>query len=184
MTLPTTRAAWLRFLKEHGQESGGVSNFATILDTYPIKVKQAIDPLVLAGYVTMTGKPGRGGGFTYSVTSLGHRYLNENPEELTGEHAEAATDIEVSAKKEPPAPTPVPASPGSSANGAPQTSIPAMFPTRRPHMSQHRETRPDLDPALKDALFDELYERFGEQVSAKQLLDRMKANASRSGDGG
>jgi hypothetical protein len=72
MTVPTTRAAWLKFLKEHGQESGGVSNFATILDTYPIKVKQAIDPLVLAGYITMTGKPGRGGGFTYSLTSLGH----------------------------------------------------------------------------------------------------------------
>jgi hypothetical protein len=79
MNVPTTRAAWLQFIKEHGQEPGGVSNFASMLETYPVKVKQAIDPLVLAGYVTMTGKPGPGnGGFKYSLTSLGNRYLNGN----------------------------------------------------------------------------------------------------------
>src|SRR5215203_1939553 len=81
--IPTTRAAWLKFIKEHGHETGGVANFAKILGTYPIKIKNAIDPLVLGGFVSMTGKPGPGnGGFKYALTSVGHRYLNENRDEL------------------------------------------------------------------------------------------------------
>jgi hypothetical protein len=168
MNAPTTRAGWLKFLREHGQDPGGTSNLATILGIYPIKVKEAVDPLVVTGYVQMVGKPGRGGGFKYISTTLGFRYLNENQEELD---EEADTDTEDAPDIQTPAPTPVPSSPPEQSPGA----------EHEPSIDQPAE-RPDLDRALKDALFDELFERFGDQVSAKQLLERMRANASRVGD--
>jgi hypothetical protein len=183
-TAPKTRAGWLKFLREHGQEAGGVSNFAAILGTYPIKIKEAVDPLIGAGYVNMVGKPGRGGGFKYILTSMGFRYLNENQEELDEEDNDNAqakpptrTPEEIREAERPVHPwrasTPVPPS-----ESRPQASQPET----KPPSAKQPAIRPDLDPALKDALFDELFERFGDQVSAKQLLDRMKANVSRAGD--
>jgi hypothetical protein len=185
MSVPTTRAGWLKFVREHGQETGGVSNFAAILGTYPIKIKEAIDPLVEAHYVQMVGKPGRGGSFKYILTTLGFRYLNENQEELDDEADGDASEDEPAAQAPEVAKDAVrPVHPWRASVPVPvsESRPQARPPETKSSSAQQPVIRPELDPALKDALFDELFERFGDQVSAKQLLERMKANAPKAGD--
>jgi hypothetical protein len=132
--MPTTRAGWLKFFREHGQESGGMANFATILGTYPVKVKEALDPLVGAGYVNMVGKPGRGGGFKYILTTLGFRYLNENQEELD----EEADD---NAESNPPTRTPEEVRDAERPAHPWRASTPVPLSESRPQASQP-ETKP------------------------------------------
>jgi hypothetical protein len=176
----------LKFLREHGQDAGGTSNLAKILSIYPIKIKEAVDPLIGAGYVQMVGKPGRGGGFKYILTTLGFRYLNENQEELD----EEADDADAQAK--PPTRTPEeirdaerPAHPWRASTPVPpsESRLQASQPERKPPSAKQPVSSPELDPALRHALFDELFERFGDQVSAKQLLERMKKNAAEHREG-
>jgi hypothetical protein len=212
MNLPTTPAAWLEFIKVHGEEAGGVSNFAAILGTYPIKVKQAIDPLVLAGYVTMVGKPGPGG-YKYFLTSLGHRYLNENEDELAEEDQAEPPPTFKEAESEPPRKRPVVPLPHQTVMLPRQTPPPppADEPEESPFTEQEQQTqarrsedfwsparvaqRSEAQQRRRDreregaeqsstadrssfdlmdaALYELLYERFADQVSAKDLVERM-----------
>jgi hypothetical protein len=179
MTVPTTRAGWLQFLKEHGQEDGGVSNFAAILGTYPSKIKEAVDPLVLASYVTMTGKRGIGGGFKYSLTSLGHRYLNENQDELTeGNQADSEQSVREAEPKRPPQRHRVVPLPNETVMIPRQKSVPPHESAESPSTEQEQQTqtrRSDVsaDP-MHAALYELLYERFGAEISAKDLVERME----------
>lgn len=165
-----------------------MSGMAASLEVASATVKRYLDPLVIAKYVEMVGKPGRGGGYTYALTTLGHRYLNEHPEELAEEDGP-----EPELKFNTPSPKPaaevrqVPArslSPAEVSAANPETPRPdpiGSWPPQNPPELDELEPigtpppqrSPGQEP-IHEALYELLYERFADHVTARDLVERMK----------
>jgi hypothetical protein len=101
-----SKAWWIKAIKDVGME-GAVRT--TLIEEYDVngqQVKEALDHLVLGGYIVVEGKGGRDG-YRYKLTSLGNRYLNENQDELLPHRFEVFEPPEKPAPKN----TPVPKAP-------------------------------------------------------------------------
>jgi hypothetical protein len=179
VTGQVNKAWWIAHVKEYGS-GGGISYLAEKAGTYYAKAKPAIDLLVNLKLIDMQKT---GTTVKYVVTSLGHRYLNENRDEL--EAADVVAEPE--AKSESMTPVAVAQIPHSEVQPQPQptgSSLGGGFPARSKPAEEPPVQRPDMPDAvlveapsdhqaLKDALYLILYEKFADQVTAKELMDRL-----------
>lgn len=72
------KAWWINLVKQHGA-NGGMSYLQQQAHKTYAETKEAVDFILGLGYVQMNRE---GTSVRYTVTSFGHRYLNENAEEL------------------------------------------------------------------------------------------------------
>jgi hypothetical protein len=76
---PRSRAWWLRLIKV--ADNPTVSNLVLAINSPAGKVQPALDTLVDQRFIVVSGKTWK----KYTLTTLGHRYLDQNQHELAGE---------------------------------------------------------------------------------------------------
>lgn len=191
-----SKAWWLKLIKEHGAE-GGINNLAVHGDTNYPKAKPAIDELFGGRYIdlmlgtrrVLPGEPLQGKQVSYTLTTLGHRYLTEHSDELV----EPERVIKAPAKPVRHMVPDMEATPTRSQREA-ETSlcntlipdaeaqapiVPSPAPDPQPTMEpfvmvgQGGHAPPQWMGGFKEVLAEILIERFADQVSAKDILERM-----------
>jgi hypothetical protein len=172
MSAEINKAWWIAHVKQYG-DGGGIQYLAEKAGTYYAKAKPAIDLLVNLKLIDMQKA---GTSVKYTVTTLGHRYLNENRDELEDaevvappqDEPEPMQPVAVTHHQSSTAPVEKSRVPISYAFPSTQTNLPA------PAAGGVLVQAPADQQTLKDALYDIMYERFADQVTAKELLDRLK----------
>lgn len=181
-----SRAWWLNVIKTHGHEGARGIGRATLVQSYVIR--DAIQQLESTGYIDIAGKTGQGFRPTYSLTTLGHRYLNENQAELEkavglepvlGAAIDLGQEIEKHHNAVDSGKTyGVPVNP-TSIFEKPVDNLPVQA-VHEP-MQEIIEPLEDVSPnitlrdAFREVLCEILIERFGDQVAATEVIERLEA---------
>jgi hypothetical protein len=183
-----SKAFWLKLVKIYG-DKGGIDFMKTQARVSWDRAKWSIDNLTMGGYIKLAaGRP------RYELTTLGHRYLNEHPDELKGLFLEYAvipqTDAEPAQEVAAPAseqaapkvhsvPTePVPKLPN------PPSNADMSIPRPKPKEQEKVETYPAVARALgvvrytaadlQGALASYLYDKYADTVTARELIEYLQ----------
>jgi hypothetical protein len=169
---PKSRYWWLRLIKQHGEEGVGAIGEAASVSSPT--ARGALDELVAGGYVSQTGGYGTGVRPKFYLSSFGHRHINEQqvPEDAvrtgtvhTVEHIPDAPMFEIPRAEPELATVPEP-------EEQPDIAPEPVQPTQ-PSRSTHQGS-PDVG-AFRQVLSEILVERFADQVTAKDVLERLEA---------
>lgn len=157
------RAYWLKIVKEHGQ-AGGSSYISKQTGKSYMLVKEALDFLIGQRYVQMKGKGGRAG-YTYELTSFGHRYLEEHQDEL---QVDEPLPIWIEAPGDQPRHA-VPVEPLPKTAPVSDLATRVAEPTNEPVPVAAATS--DLAEQIKQAALPLLYQKAGGLVSIKDLVE-------------
>lgn len=157
------------------------------------ELKEALDALVMQRLISMHEQGTSAKVYTYELTTLGVRYINEHPEEDDNDRETVPPIKSATVKEEPPTYHPVPTAPKFSGPPEKKTAYPKAIATESSTPSLP-ETSPAPTPitpntkkastmagvlvtplktAAKKVLADILYEKFGDEITAKELIERL-----------